>query len=107
MSAALQTYLDLLQRFADGRMDVEEFSARYWSIRFRSHLDKIELDSGAGHEMQPFERDLLTYMPDLEPDVRLVEDRELRRRAASTRLALMGRAEEHRDGFQDPEMIAG
>lgn len=107
MSGALQHYLDLLQQFADGSLDVEEFSASYWSLRFRWRLDRVDVDGAAKREMQPFETVLLTYTPDLEPDVRLVEDRELRRRAARTRQALLGQAVDTRAEQLDEGAVAG
>lgn len=90
MDGSLQQYLDLLQRFAQGLMDVEEFTAGYWSIRFRRRMDRGELEGAISKIMQPFERDILGYTPDLEPEVRATEDRELRRRAAQVRRTLMG-----------------
>jgi hypothetical protein len=82
--------LNLLKRFADADLDVEEFRACYWPLRLRWHLDRGELEGALATTLLPFDRTLLTYTPDLEPEVRHTEDRELRRRAAAIRRVLIG-----------------
>lgn len=75
--AALRECLHLLQQFADGHLALSEFEARYWTERSRSLRVDAALESrlDAAHD---FERDLSRYVP---PEVRQVEERELRRRA--------------------------
>lgn len=106
MTGSLQQYLDLLDRFASGDMDVEDFSAGYWSTRFRWRLDHGDADGAIPVEAVPFEHDLLAYTPDLEPEVRLVEDRELRRRAARIRRAVMTRTADPRAELLDEDGVA-
>lgn len=78
--AALRECLHLLQQFADGHLALSEFEARYWTERSRSLRVDAALESrlDAAHD---FERDLSRYVPDPLPEVRQVEERELRRRA--------------------------
>ena len=79
-SAAMRECLRLLQQFADGHLSVSEFEHRYWTARSRClHADaatQSPLESARG-----FEQDLSRYVPDPLPQIRHVEERELRRRA--------------------------
>lgn len=79
--AALRECMHLLQRFADGDLALGEFEVRYWTERSRSlRADAaLQFQLDAAHD---FERDLSRYVPDPLPEVRQVEERELRRRAS-------------------------
>ena len=71
----------LLQQFADGHLSLSEFEHQYWTARSRClHADaatQSPLESA-----HSFEQDLLRYVPDPLPQIRHVEERELRRRAS-------------------------
>lgn len=73
--------LRLLQQFADGQLTLDEFELGYWTEASRCLGDADPAHSRLDGALHTFERDLSRYIPDPLPEIRQVEERELRRRA--------------------------
>jgi hypothetical protein len=79
-AASLRECLRLLREFADGHLSLNEFEPQYWTERSRC-LPDANIHSRLDHAVRGFEQDLSRYVPDPLPQIRQVEERELRRRA--------------------------
>jgi hypothetical protein len=71
----------LLRQFADGHLALTEFERRYWPERSRCLHAGGAVTQSQLEAAQDFEQDLSRYVPDPLPQIRQVEERELRRRA--------------------------
>lgn len=70
----------LLRQFADGHLSLSEFEPSYWIERSRC-LPHPDIHTRLDNAVRGFEQDLSRYVPDPLPEIRQVEERELRRRA--------------------------